>query len=559
MYHSRTAGWLKSTTQETGRTGEYTSLIAEHHDLAKEHDLAADWYRLAGERAFAKYSNPEAVRSFTRALELTQDDDHSAKYALLSLREKANDCLGDRYSQKQDLEAMTILANQLDTDHGNTARHRISVALRLAHYNEVANHYKESSRYSQLAVKLANSTKDIDAEAQARVQWGISLQLSGELHKAQLQFEEALHLADHIDAQDIRSECFHNLGIIHEHKADFQLAQYYYQQFMDFAIEHNDRSSVARALRHLGVNAYQTGDYHDAAKHLKHALNKYKHMGDRFGENNTLDDLSKVCLVNGDYAASRQYSQQVLKLSQTIRDFESTGSAFSRLAAISFCLSDYTAALEYSRRSSQIFTEIGNQIGESRTFYRQALSWYYTNDLRRSHAAALEALSTAAAIDAREEQGFAQDVLGRALLKLGDRQAGKDALHAAVRLRTANELRMLSLANLAEVYHFDDDLETALVYIESILQHLERTHIAIGTPLDTTCEPFRIYLICHQVLKKGGDPRAAIILKATYTQMQKRAEQIEIPSERHSFLHKNFVHVKLLQAWQAEYGQSGQF
>ena len=70
VYHARAARWLEGITGRSQRTDEYAALIAAHYDEAAESEHALTWYRRAGRSAAARYANSEALRCFTRALEL---------------------------------------------------------------------------------------------------------------------------------------------------------------------------------------------------------------------------------------------------------------------------------------------------------------------------------------------------------------------------------------------------------------------------------------------------------------------------------------------------------
>lgn len=88
-YHGLVADWL--IAQVSGRTGEYSGLIASHLLQAGRKEQASAYFLQAGEAAGESYANAEAVGYFSQALELTLTDNQKATcfqglgYALYNL------------------------------------------------------------------------------------------------------------------------------------------------------------------------------------------------------------------------------------------------------------------------------------------------------------------------------------------------------------------------------------------------------------------------------------------------------------------------------------------
>lgn len=75
------------------------------------------------------------------------------------------------------------------------------------------------------------------------------------------------------------------------------------------------------------------------------------------------------------------------------------------------------------------------------------------------------------------------------------------------------------------------DVTAALKEADPILAHL-----AASGSLDGTEEPLLIPLTCYQALVAAGDTRAAGVLTAAHTELQRQAGQISNPQARSGFL-----------------------
>ncbi|MGD8624776.1 MAG: BTAD domain-containing putative transcriptional regulator, partial [Anaerolineae bacterium] len=93
------------------QVAEIAARLAVH--FAGHGEKERHYARLAGERAAAQYANEEAVRHLSRALALTPEAEHEARYALLLAREQVYHRQGDRKAQHRDLAALEDVAETL--------------------------------------------------------------------------------------------------------------------------------------------------------------------------------------------------------------------------------------------------------------------------------------------------------------------------------------------------------------------------------------------------------------------------------------------------------------
>ncbi|MGH9818200.1 MAG: ATP-binding protein, partial [Candidatus Acidiferrales bacterium] len=100
----------------TGQTDEIALQLAHHYEEAGEDERAAAYRKRAGELAAAAAGNAEAIRHFSRALDLIAEDDWPLRYDLLQERERLYHLQGAREPQLRDIEAMEALAERLDDD-----------------------------------------------------------------------------------------------------------------------------------------------------------------------------------------------------------------------------------------------------------------------------------------------------------------------------------------------------------------------------------------------------------------------------------------------------------
>ena len=124
-YHRQAAEWLISTTQDSGRAGEFAPVIAEHLESADEKVLAAGWYTQAGTRARNQGAPTQAGVFFDRALALLPTDlgpspvasDLELRWQALAGRDEVLGILGETERRMADDIALIALAETIGDDH----------------------------------------------------------------------------------------------------------------------------------------------------------------------------------------------------------------------------------------------------------------------------------------------------------------------------------------------------------------------------------------------------------------------------------------------------------
>jgi hypothetical protein len=114
------------------------------------------------------------------------------------------------------------------------------------------------------------------------------------------------------------------------------------------------------------------------------------------------------------------------------------------------------------------------------------------------------------------------------------------------------------LAGLASVAQAQGDRAQALSYVQSVLALGKQDGAAeAGHMMHRATDPFRVYLVCYQVLQAADDPRSGHVLKAAHALLQERAASIDDQETRHAFLHNVTAHREIAEAWQASHPQTG--
>jgi predicted ATPase len=377
--HRAVADWYECTFgDDSGRAAgggpesplaPYYPLLVYHWHQAGDEDRERHYAGLAGRWAAAQFANVEAAGYFSRALDLTPQDDRAACYDLLLAREAVNDLRGARESQAQDLAALASLTEEMDDD-----RCGAEVALRQANYYEATSDYAAALAAVQRAIEQAARTEELADDSEGYIAWGKVLWRQGDYEAAHAPLERALALARAADNRHAEAKGLYYLGDVYLYQGNYPAAQEHYQRALEIYRAAGHHQGEADSLSNLGVIHYELGDHPAARDHYEQVLSIFRTIGDRRGETMALNNLGTVYCDLGDYAAARDYHQQALDLRVTIGDHWGEANSLVNLGLVYHGLGDNEMARKQCRRALAIQREIGDRRGEGYSLtYEEAM------------------------------------------------------------------------------------------------------------------------------------------------------------------------------------------
>jgi class 3 adenylate cyclase/tetratricopeptide (TPR) repeat protein len=505
VYHGLVADWLIAQGGERG--GEYLGVIATHLERGGREAEARIYYQRSGDQAAASYANEEAVRSYGQAIALTPENDPESHLLLLLARERVNELRGDREAQRMDLEALTALMDQMDNH-----KKRAEVEVRWARYAERIGAHARAIESAEQAANLARGAGAVEVAVAAHNTWARALWKGGAPAQARTQAEAGLAMAR--EAGDLRGErkVLITLGSIAWETGDLDLSLSLYERSLHIAREVGDRRGEAETLNNLGAVAASRENYLLTQDYLKQCLKIVHEIGNRQLEGSVLGNLGLIAARLGEYKLAREYYERGLLISREVGDRRSEGIKLSNLGWLAAKRGAYPLAKENLEQSLGIARASNLVWLEAECLTGLGHTWSGLGEGLKAEAAYWSALAL-------------------------DRELGQD--HRGTE----------PLAGLARVALANGDLEEALARVEEILAYTAQSGSLAGAE-----EPHRITLTCYRVLKAVQDPRAAAILEAGYTELQRQADSLPSSTARKRYLENIPWHRELVEARESRPG-----
>lgn len=326
--HRAVAQWYERARDarqavEAEGTGEADSLyvavspaiLVHHYRHAGDRERERHYARQAGEDAAARYANAEALSYFSRALELTPEDDYTTRYELLLARVNVHRLQGLAEGQRQDLEALQALVEGLVAAAPQTVPHiaawQVEVLLRRADYALMGAHYQNADELFETALQLARVAGNAAGEVAALTGLGQTAFTQGEW------------------------------GIAGRH----------YRRAHTLARAYGDRAGMAHALLRLGDVGWQRGILDEAERCTCESLALYREMGNRRGIGDALMLLGNLASLRHAYAEAEEHYRASISIYEEIGARRGVGLGYDNLGYLAYLRGEYDVALEFFKQA----------------------------------------------------------------------------------------------------------------------------------------------------------------------------------------------------------------
>jgi tetratricopeptide (TPR) repeat protein len=533
-YHRMVGAWLVATAEANGRIDEYAAVIGGHYEAAGELAVAAEWYGRAGKQAAGQFDQEAAESWLSRALDLTPDEERDARYELLMARERVYHLGGEREKQAADLAVLAELAGVAGESVDVSPLWAGQVLIRQAAYAEAVSDYPAAVKAASEALAQAEAVGDGSLAAAALVSLGGALWRQGAYAAARERYQDGQAQAEAAGAQAELASNLKGQGAVAYVQGDYTESQEYYEAALQITREIGDQRGESICLVNLGNIASNQVEYVRAREYYEAALQITREIGHQRGKSGCLNNLGLLAKDQGDYAGAREYHEASLQIRREVGDRLGESWCLNNLGNVARIQGDCAGAREYYEAALEIAREIGNRRGESICLVNLGVVAFAQNDYARAREDFEAALEIASEIGYRHLEGEALHDLGALAQVEGDLNEAEAYFRQALTLHEELGLPKYVVedqAGLASLALARGEPTIAQEALTPVLAYL-----AENPTLDGAEHPYRVFLICGQVLLAVGElDQAREILDAAHARLVALAEKLPTSTQRERF------------------------
>ncbi len=310
LLHRRIAEALINRTRSQRLGNPIAAQIARHYRLAGNDPAAAEYYKLAGERARSLYANTEALEHFSAALALG----HPQPAAL-------HEAIGDLHTL-------------------------------LGEYNAALRSYETAAALSDAAALAAIEHK-----------LGTVYERRGDWELAESHFEAALAALGDQGAADARARLYADWSRTAHHRGHMQQARELAHRALDLAKTAQDTRALAQAHNILGILASSQNDLEQAQSHLEESLALAERLNDLSARVAALNNLALVCQASGSTDRAIELTQAALALCIAQGDRHREAALHNNLADLLHGAGCTDAAMPHLKQAVSIYADIDTLAG----------------------------------------------------------------------------------------------------------------------------------------------------------------------------------------------------
>jgi tetratricopeptide (TPR) repeat protein len=503
--HRRAARWIEDAF--ASHLEPHLPILALHWGGAEDADRERRYCRLAGQQAAGRYANAEAVRYFTRALELTGsavgDDERRETLRLLDARRAVYAVIGHVDAERADLERMASIAEQL-----GDPREEATVQLRWSAWHRRGGRFPEAIVAARDALARLRRVEDAAGHAAALIGLGAALEGQGQFDEAMERVAEALALYRREEDAGGQAGCLKTLGVIHARRGQLAEAMERFVEAAERFRSAEDARGEAEIEGNLGALHYYLGRYEESIRHTQTAQRLFAQMGDRGGEAKCLTNLGNGWNALGRFDRGRAFHKEALQRYSALEDTSGFADSLCNLG-----IAHEAVGVGGPPELVLVPHRPNEPLEEAAECYGQALALYRRVGSERGEVGSLFNLGSTA-------------------LCVGDLSTARQHLGAALEQSERlgmGRLAMRCHAALARAALMDGDPEAARASSEGAMALLGDQALPEG---EEVC-----FVHGHALRACGREAEACGFLERARASVRERADRIHEPGTRDAFLH----------------------
>lgn len=355
-YHGLAADWLVERTSSSGRSDEYSAIIAEHFRLAGRATDAGVWFLRAGERAEAQGVPVEARGFHDLALELLPESDRERRWRAIKGRLNVLMWLGEMEEVTQGVAALIALAKEMGDDNKQAEAYQYQGA-----YFRYSGDFREELAAYERALDAARRGASQRLEAETLGFQVGALTRAGDMDSAAITAEEALECAHALGDEAVLEVALSNAAVFYSTYGDIGRAVELVAQQLASSRKRGSRSRVALGLCDQGYFQIQLGMYSMAIDALECSLEQATAAGFRRCASYARLNLGLAQAGAGDAAAAIETLEASHLYLAALEDRFGLAAQQMYLGLAKEAAGDVAGALAAFELARETFEEIGVQ------------------------------------------------------------------------------------------------------------------------------------------------------------------------------------------------------
>ncbi|UCD92655.1 MAG: tetratricopeptide repeat protein [Methanobacteriota archaeon] len=398
-YHSIIAETIEGLNKDN--LEEVVGDLAFHYMHCRNKEKARVYLVRAAEKAKRHYSNEEAIRFFTEALEF-EEEPQKRKEIFRGLGDVC-ELIGDLDKSLESYERALELSQE--------KREQASIMVKIGELHE---NRGEQDRALELDLKALDLVRGERCREEGAALTGIGVVYwnKGEYDESLEYCEKGLEIFEDISSQRGIAHALNNMANVHLHRGEFGSALENYLKCLEIGEKTGNQRDIAHILGNIGAVYLQKAEYEMALEHFKMSLDIFERMGDQQGIAYSLNNIGVLHEDRGEYDRALENFRKSLRIVEKIGDQQVVAASLHNIGLIHNYKGEYDKSLRQYRRSLELSEKIGYLVGMAYNYCGIAEIYYRKGDMERALSFCNQAFEISEDIGVMEYVSDSRRILG---------------------------------------------------------------------------------------------------------------------------------------------------
>lgn len=296
-----------------------------------------------------------------------------------------------------------LLATQKDTS-------QVNIYLLLSLENKLKNPAK-SLEYAEKALQNAQKIDFKTGETNALIAIGAAEDLKGNFNKAITLYTQAQTQAQNLTQPILMAMIYNNIGLTYSKSGNYPESLKNYLQALKIYEQSQMQEKEANVLENIAILHQLQQDYDKALAYYNQALSIHQTLDNQKSISKMFVNMGALYTKKKDYEQALEYHFKALQGFEATNDQFGIGIANNNMANVYLYQNLYEKSIEFYTKSLLIKRKNGDQRGISLTLRNLAEAQYKNKQPQEAEKSAIEALTIAQKIKAKEQEQDALMVL----------------------------------------------------------------------------------------------------------------------------------------------------
>lgn len=373
----------KLLSLNSGNIEKVVEELSYHFYQCGDDEKAVEFSIIAGDRAKYAYASRDAIRFYTRAIDVLESSENADTEPGLS------ECLRNRSSVynligENDLAIADLEKAIIHSEKTGNLEDRADSLIDISRVYKDISLYDKAVETAESALRIYRKVKNIRGEASSLTRIAVGKRMLREYQISIEYFQRSLKIVRKHSLHKIEINALNGMGSSYTGMGEYEKALKLYDESLNISKKVGDKAGQIASLVNTGNIKYYRGNFAGAIELYRKAMSIIKDIGNRRSEAITCNNLGCICILTGDYANAQKYLSNSLEKYRETGDKVNEAGCFLNLGEMYARHGNIQKAIDIIEDAIRIYNETPDPDGLTKCYIRKGRAYLENSDIHNA-------------------------------------------------------------------------------------------------------------------------------------------------------------------------------